>query len=198
MARTGINIALAALALGLGGGLAAEIAAERPAPVRIAPPPAEVSAERIVLAVPRLAAFQEIARRPVFHESRRPPAAAAAPAEARAAPPPDLRLLGLARGAGAGRAIVATAAGRTEILSIGEEIGGWRLAAISGDAAVFAREGARHRVHLDPEGAAREPAPAPADAAPLPVASDAEAARQRAPIALGERDPRIDIADLLD
>lgn len=120
-------------------------------------PTATIAAPKILVRQPvDAAALTETLSRPLFRADRRPfrpatPGASAAPAEvskvAASAPQPDFQLVGLlTRSGGYGRALVRSkSAPRGEWVSVGDDVGGWRVASI-GPASIEIENGAWREV----------------------------------------------------
>jgi hypothetical protein len=130
---------------------------------RAAPPAAisTVAARRPVAVMPPASASDAaILRAPIFAPDRRPgvnetPAPGAGPLDGYAA-------IGSASGRGIAAAMVATPGGATRALRLGEDLDGWRLAAISRSALTFERNGVRRSLTVGaPAGVISEAAAAP-------------------------------------
>ncbi|MEO1459114.1 MAG: hypothetical protein AAFV49_16355, partial [Pseudomonadota bacterium] len=106
--------------------------------------------------MPPRAAFAAIAARPLFDPDRRPPVVVRAAAPVADLPPPDLRLTGVARSGGVGRAIVSLAGAPVQLVAPGERIAGWRVAALTSRSIVLERDGERVTVRLGETEAERE------------------------------------------
>ncbi|MEL6476087.1 MAG: hypothetical protein AAFR17_02065 [Pseudomonadota bacterium] len=129
-----INLLLAGLCVGLGLAVidmtrapAASLASIQP----LGDPPASAPVERVRLAPPRLASFDEIAARPLFTEGRRPPA----PPEAKTVVAAEIRLpamtlTGVMEIGGTPRALVKLGTSPADWMAEGSEISGWTLAEI--------------------------------------------------------------------
>lgn len=103
--------------------------------------------------LPPLAAYSEIAARPLFSPSRRPAPrqqAAAQPAEPRAVPADEFLLRGVALAGDSRVALIErrTTVGILRVLE-GQSVGGWRLAAIRPDAIVLESEGEEHVLEVE-------------------------------------------------
>jgi hypothetical protein len=109
--------------------------------------------------------------RPLFAPTRRPPpppqAAASGPA---VEPLPDIRLLGLYGGGGAGGAI-ASVDGKVRRLRVGEAIAGWSLKEVRGKELVLARGDETRSIELKRSTGAEPPPAATAGGAPAGVAA---------------------------
>lgn len=106
---------------------------------------------------------------PIFNPGR---AALASPTATPSQPAP--RLMGVvSRGTGAGLALV-QAAGKQELVRVGDEIGGWRLLSVERRAAVFARGAERVDAQLFAPSApdAAPAASSPSSVGPLPIPSN--------------------------
>lgn len=176
MARRGTDwfgVLLAAGCLAAGGALYAEVtrppfapaaalsAAADPAPPTEAPTWAMAPAE----------AFAPILARPLFTEGRRPPPEAA-PVAAVAAEQRALSLAVTAIILAPGRrlAVVETAPGKTQILSVSDAIDGWRLIEIAAEHLIFEGGGQRRRLALKDLPGAESASPAAVAAASPPPA----------------------------
>ncbi len=180
MSRTTLNILLAGVAVGLGAALALRQGALGPVAVAPLPrPETTVAEERLSIPRPPRAAVAAISSRPLFSESRRPPAA---PTPARPLPPPEIRLMGVALAGGGGAAILADPAGAQILARVGDRVGGWRLTRIDAEAVVLERDGREVVARLDGEEESAAPAgrrPARATGRPsAPAAPRSRAERQ--------------------
>lgn len=132
-----------------------------------------------------LSLFAEIAARPLFSPTRRPPPTAPAERTVRtAAPPPDILLTGLFRSGDEARAIIAKGGAAPEIVSLGEDLGGWRLVEITESEVALESGGRRLVASLEadrsPQTTASGPGPArPARAEVEAGADDETASNQR-------------------
>jgi len=125
--------------------------------------------------------------RPLFAPTRRPPpppqAAASAPAVEAL---PDIRLLGLYGGGGAG-GVIASVDGKVRRLRVGEAIAGWSLKEVRGNELVLARGDETRSIELKRSTGAEPPPvataggqPAGAGTAAAPAAGGAATAAQAA------------------
>jgi len=145
-----------------------------------------VVVDRVRLPVPQL---DEIAERPLFAPSRRPPAPVA-PVQAFEASEPikDARVLGLFGSEGAW-GVILSIEGKVRRVGPGEKIGAWALARVAGNEILFEREDGTSTtlkiVHL-PQAAAPPAAKPTADAATGEGQQEAAGARPSPPEQKGQ------------
>jgi len=110
-----------------------------PAAVAAIAPPAPAAANPAIPPVDP-AIYAAIAARPVFAAARRPPPPAPATASpAQAAPPIDFALVGIVKAPDANFAVIQrNGATDATTLRTGDNIGGWRVAAVSSDSILLA------------------------------------------------------------
>lgn len=121
--------------------------------------------------MPRAELFAPVRERPLFTEGRRPPPQESAPvAAAREERALAVVLTAVILAPDRRLAMVETAPGKTETLSLGDAIDGWRLVEIGAEHLVFDRGSRVQRFALKdlPDGGAAASAPAPVAAAPEP------------------------------